>query len=182
MFQPNQLAKQAGETALASIPIKWKKLQGKLKQAKDSQIDSVNIAFEIGVTFQEICGHNQMRLSFFENIKAKLPRGLNYNAAKGCIHLANTLPGPVKTLEDASRAMQSVFQAGGFLEIAHRSEPQQSHAVTPVIAFYNAFTTCKEQIRKQIGGRRIEDEDVKNGIREQIKAQREWLDKVEAEL
>lgn len=182
MFTPNALAVQATNKAIEEIGAKWGRLSDVLGGVASGQIEAVNIAYEIGLDFQEICQHKQLKLSFFENIKGKLPGNLSFATAQKCVHLANSRTGPVTTLLEAQQAMQQVLQIGGLLEDQHRDTRQKSHEVSPVTFFFKAFSTAKESIKKEITNVDKWDSETREGILTEIQRQRKFLDEVEKKL
>ena len=159
---------QAKAASLIKVRGDWTSIMDLGLQLERNKIRFVNLGREVGLALQGLCEHEQMRLSFYEHIKSELPSSLTFSAVQKCIHLAQHLDAPVKTLEEANRVETQMLLAGGFLELPHRTEQQKSHAVTPVLFVFSVIADAKEKLFKRIEEVTKWDDGTRQNVREQI--------------
>jgi hypothetical protein len=176
------LPAQATEESIRKINQDWGELLSLGANVSEAKIQFVNRGREIGLTLIGLCGHEQMRLSFFENIKAKLPGTLTFNSVQKCIHLAHALPEPVRSVEEANRVETQMLLAGGFMELPHREGAQRSHEVSTDVFIFTTFATAKDRLFKKLEDAATWDEQTKASVRQQVESFRKALVEIEAKL
>jgi len=180
--ETSTLALAAKESTLAKIRLDWSRLLNMGDELESRKIKFVNLGREIGLSLQGLCGHEQMRLSFFENIKAELPDKLTFSAAQKCIKLANALADPVATIEEAGRAEQLLLQAAGIEDEPERSGPQAARDSTPDTFVFTTLATAKDRLMRRLADVSQWDELTRQSVREQIAKHKAWLVEIEAAL
>ena len=180
----NAIELHANSAQLTKIHADWAMFLNIGEQIRDRQINAVNLGREIGLGLQGICQHKQIDLAFFNQLQRekKLPENMNFSAAKRCVHLANALPEPVTSIEEAQRMMQEVFLAGGFMELTERTEPQRSHEQTLPTFVFSVFGAAKDRITKRIEDFSHLDDDSRETVRKQIEDHERWLREIKQKL
>jgi hypothetical protein len=151
-------------------------------QLERNKIRFVNLGREVGLALQGLCEHEQMRLSFYEHIKHELPPSLTFSAVQKCIHLAQHLPSPVSTLEEANRVEAQLMLAGGFLELPKRTEQQVSHAVTPIVFMFSVIADAKDKLFRRMEEVEQWDDVTRANVRQQIERFEAALAELKAKL
>lgn len=162
----------AREATIKRIERLFTLLKAKAGVAAHAEIDGVNLAREIGVYLQELSGHEQLKMPFFQSIQAQLPAELDFAKAQKCVSLANNLSAPVKTLEEARRVSQMVFQAAGFLELAAPNETRKASAEPHLTVFVNTLCTARERFQKWMESEPVEKWPSER--KESVKAEIKW--------
>jgi hypothetical protein len=165
MTQIEQLSKNA---SLQKLARDWKKLSDLGHSVCDSKIKLVNLGREIGIGLQTICQHEQMSLSYFETIRTQLPEGFTYTAVQKCIHIANALPEPAKTIEQANHVEAQTMLALGLIEQPHRTAIQNRHESTPDTAIFMALASAKDKLFKQLETSKDWTASTKESVRIQV--------------
>lgn len=113
----------------------------------ENTIGAVNVARELGLHIQGICGHKQMDKIFWRTRCAgKL--NFTFDQAKGFIAVANKTPEPVKTLGEAVHLIQMCLIADNLLTLPERTESQHAHQFDLLERFVNEFTLIRQQLVK----------------------------------
>lgn len=172
-------ARSAGIDKLAED---WSKLLSVGQAMVQSKIAFVNLGREIGIGLQGLCQHDQIKLSFFETIKSRLPESLTYAAAQKCIHLANNMPLPAVTIEDATRVETQLLLGVGFIELPHRAGDQQRHDSTPYTAISMTLNKAKDGLLRQVEDAPKWDDETRTSILRQVEAFSIQLDLIKAKL
>lgn len=168
--------------AIAEVGKSWGEMVSEAQSLAASKIKLVNLARRVGIGIQEICGRDQLQLNFFQTFAAKLPPGLTFAAAKNCVKLANAMPEPAKTVEDANRAEQLVFEATGVMEAPKRLEQHTSRDVAPATFFFTTFAEIREKVNKKIAGWSEWDEETQEGVRREVERAEKWIAEVKTAI
>lgn len=185
-YEVTALQRAATDASIEKLAADWAEAMNLCGEIGSKQIEATNKAREIGLTLQGLCGHEQIHLSFYENLKDKLPKdgalkNFTFDAAKRCVHLANNLKQPVTTVAEAQRAIQTVFIAGGFVEIEGRSVAQLSHDSTPYSFILDSLLGLQTKLEKKIKDTPL-DEMTRGSVRREIEKHKTWLAGFEAKL
>lgn len=168
--------------SLSNIQDLWAEAKAVGQTMIDGKIRMVNCIRHIGLTLQGLCQHNQMKLSFYENIKAGLPADMDFAKAQRCIAIANKHPEEVTTIEQANAAEQMILLAVGQLEPGHREEKQRSHSESPVLEAWTAMADfCRHVERLRCDSVTL-GETERVGMAAQIRRTRAILDALEVQL
>jgi len=157
-------------------------LENDLKQAKLSEIKRTETARQLGIFFQERCGHEQMTMEFFQNHSSNWPQGLHFGIVQKAICLARNHKEPIKTLEQARSAAQLLFQAFGDLPESRRIGPQNASAETPVMWMLTSFSGIESRFKKFEREIPTWDTATKESAKKEITRQIEFLRGLEARL
>lgn len=176
------VASAAAKENLLRIAGLWERLEAVAQSLVGSKIDFVNTGREIGLSLQMLCQHEQIRMSFFENIKAELPKALTFSVAHKCIQLSNAFPEPITTIEKANHAEQLLLQAIGLQAIPERTGTQSAHDSTPDTFVWNTLAAAKDKLIKRLEDATSWDEEMRASVREQIRKHRLWLNEIEMKL
>ena len=182
MNEENAVAAVAHTAAITKLSDDWEHMLALGVNVSQSKIKFVNLGREIGLGLQGLCQHEQIKLSFYENIKASLPASLTFAAAQRCIHLANNLAGPVTTVEEANQVEAQLLLAGGFMEVVHRVGSQASHDSTPDTFIFTTLATAKDRLLKKISEAASWDTETRASVWKQVEQFEATLALVKAKL
>lgn len=163
-----QIEQRSKAASIDKLTRDWKKLSELGKSVCESKIELVNLGREIGIGLQTLCQHEQMSLSFFETIKKQLPEGFSFLAVQKCIHIANALPEPAKTIEEANHVESQTMLALGLIEQPHRTSIQNRHDSTPDTAIFMALASAKDKLFKQLESSKDWTASTKESVRIQV--------------
>lgn len=122
-----KMAAKAKKTLFEGIAREWEAARGAADKAGKLEIEAVNRLRQVGMKLQEVTGREQVHLEFWHDLSEKLPKELTFKAAKFCVHLARNVTEPVKTLDEARRTRQLMFEAFGMADAPKRLEAQTQH-------------------------------------------------------
>ncbi len=112
-------------------------------------IRSANRARELGLHLQTMCGHEHMKLSFWQShCEGKVP--FKFDAAQKFISVANKMDKPAKTLLEAVPFVQTILQAGGILMLPERTETQQRSAISVFQRVLTEITLVRAGFKKAL--------------------------------
>jgi|APGre2960657404_1045060.scaffolds.fasta_scaffold03325_3 hypothetical protein len=171
----NTLQIAARQAAIDGVASDWAELLNEAHDMARSKIRFVNLGRKIGIGIQEACGHNQIGFSFFNEIAAGLPASLNYEAARKCVKLANAMPQPAKTIEDAEAVEQLLLEASGVVDAPKRLEQHTTRDVAPATFFFKVFGELRERVSKKIATAKEWDEDTRGGVLTEINRAEKWI-------
>ena len=180
----NTTTLQAAATAAAIQKINqdWNQIQALGDTLQETKIQFVNIGREIGLTLIGVCGHEQMRLSFYENVKSHLPNGMSYDSVRKFIQLAHSMPGPATSIDEANAAERYV-QMGLGIVVEPTRLGQQNGSTESIYTFFNSiFCSAKAQLIKKLKEQSTWDEQTKASVRQQVESFRKALVEIEAKL
>lgn len=172
----------AKAATITEVVRSWEKLRQEAKEHASDKIKLTNLGRQIGVDLQMLCGHEQMRLSFYEGIKAQLPETLTFEAVQKCIAVARAHPQKIETVEAAMECEQLVLLAVDVIDAPHRSGPQASHDSTPDTFVWSILASAKTRLENKLADRASWDDDMRLAVRKQFEALKAWVEKIEAEL
>ena len=178
----NQIELAAKNAALTKLVKDWSELVTAADGLAESKIKLVNLGRKIGICIQELCGHNQVNFTFFNSLAGQLPPTLTFEAAKKCVKLANSMPEPAKTLDDANRAEQLLLEATGMSDCPKRLEQHTSRDVAPATFFFSAFAEIREKVSKKIVGWSDWDDDTRDGVRREVERAEKWIAEVKGAM
>lgn len=178
----NELNLQARNSGLKKLSQDWAamlKLGGEVSTLK---IQFVNLGREIGLGLQGLCGHEQMKLSFFENIKEQLPKGFTFFSAQRCIQIAHALPEPATTISEAVRVEVQLLFGCGLLDVPHREEAQQQHSRTPDTEVFSILASATDKLFKQFKTVAEWDAETRESISQQVEKFERLLAEIKSQL
>lgn len=178
----NTLALNARKKAIECINRDWAQLICEAGKISESKIKLVNLGRRIGIEIQEVCGRDQLAFGFFQGFSQDLPESLTFEAAKKCVKLANILPEPVKTIEDANRAEQLLLEAAGLVEAPKRLEAHTSRDVAPRTFFFTAFADLRIKVTQKIMDWEKWDDETREGVRQEVMRAEKWIADVKQSL
>ena len=111
----------------------------------ESLVEHVNTGRQIGLLLKEWQGREQVTFEFFHRHQEQLP--FAFDTAQRFVSMANRMPGPAESVDDARRVLQLDFQAAGLLNLPERG-PQIAHAPTGFVMFVGALGAAKERFLK----------------------------------
>ena len=160
----------------------WAQMKNLGEQVVSRKVRLVNFGREFGLLMQELCAHEHMHFSFYENVKAELPDGVSFSAVQKCIHLAHALPAPAATFEEAQRAEQTVLLALGIADEPERKELQEAHEGTPVTVVFKTLAVARDRLTKLLARGPKMDAEMRASVREQIARHKDWVAEFEAQI
>lgn len=182
MNNQNQVAIAARSASIEKIGSDWASLRSLGEQVGLSTIKFVNLGREIGLGLQGLCQHEQMKISFYEHIKEKLPDTMTFSAIQRCIYLANNMPNPASTLEEANRVASQMWLALGELELRHRIGKQTDHGKTQAVDIFNMLAKTRDNINKLVEDLDLCDSYFSGQLLKQIEQFEESLGKIKLKL
>lgn len=125
-------------------------------QIKSRTIAASNLGREIGIHLQTLCGHEQVRFDFWQaKCIGKSP--FDFKTAQSFVAIANRMPTPAETLEEALPVLRQCFFAGNLLADAQRTEPQARSNVSLMERFLGEFTLMRQPLKKILSERPMEE-------------------------
>lgn len=111
----------------------WTIVQRDKTKMSDAAVDIVNHAAQLGRVLVQICGGEQLGLSFWQqNCAAQLP--FNFDAARGLISVFKKVPEPIKEFSEIWPVWKQVNLALGTLQIPERAGEQTASEISPLTA------------------------------------------------
>lgn len=147
----DSVAKLTGKASAAlfkGITKDWEQAKIAVKDAADLELIAINKLRACGIKLQEVSNHEQVTFGFYDSHRTRLPRDMTFKAAKLCIHLARSFETPVKSLDDARKARQMMFEAFGQSAAPHRIGEQTAHEVNPWSDFVARFASIETLFEK----------------------------------
>lgn len=180
-YETTALTRAAEHEALTDIAQRWERAKKRVEAANDETVGAANELRAIGLDFQGISQHEQMKISCFERVKAELPEDLTYEKAQLCIRLANASEGEFKTYQDL-KAAQLVFQIGGFLELPHRTEQQHADPTPPAVFVFQVLSSVKEKFEKRFVDVETWSDQARKLAHREIAKHELWIDDLKGRL
>lgn len=149
------LHREAMSAELFKINQVFEKFDAAAKSISSGTIQSANLAREIGLHLQTLCGHEQMKLSFWQTHCEKALR-FKFESAKLFISVANKMTEPAKTLNDAVPFVQTILQADGILLLPERTETQQRATISVFQKVLAEITMIRVGYKKALKERPME--------------------------
>ena len=141
------LKRESNTAELQTIIETFEKFDALCKGIESGAIKSVNLGRELGLHLQTLCGHQQMKLSFWQgHCEKQLP--FDFKAASLFISIANKIEQPVKTLAEAVPMMQTVLQADGVLILSERTDLQKASGISVLQKFFAEVTLIRADFKK----------------------------------
>ena len=141
-----------------------------------------NIGRRIGIMLQALCKHDQISFAFFQAFDGQLPKGMDYNAAKKCVKLANAMPDEAKTVDDIRKAAQLCFEITGITDEPKRLEQQISREVSPVVFFNTVFSDIRVKVYEKIASWNSWDDMTRESVKTEIARAEKWISDIKARL
>jgi len=139
--------REAAVIEIETINRVWKKFDATAKSIEANTVESANLARELGLHLQILCGHDQLDLGFWQTRLAdKLP--FPYKSAKIFVAVANRMTEPAKTLQDAAQFVQQLLIANGSLQLAERTEAQTASVISVFQRFLAEITLERALFKK----------------------------------
>jgi len=176
------LSTNVNTATLAKVRSDWDEMMEMGANLSAAKIKFVNLGREIGLHLQGLCQHKQMAMSFFENIKGDLPANMTFSAAQKCIHLANALPKPIKTLAEATHCETQLFLAGGWLEEPRREVAHKSHETSIYVAVFETLAQAKERLYDKFDDVADWDDQTKESVLKELEKFEQAIDEFKSKL
>lgn len=178
----NQIELASKTALIKKLSQDWKDLSALGATLCEKKIEFVNLGREMGIGLQAMCQHEQMPFSFYQSIQKDLPKEFSFKLVQKCVSLANALPEPVKTINEANRVESQIMLALGFTEEPHRNEIQQSHYQTPYTSVVNVFIRARADLFKQFSDSAEWDSDMRKSVREEVEKFEKIIQELKAKL
>lgn len=125
------------------------------KDGSEKITDGINGFRQTGILLQSLCGHNQMKAAFWlDKLDGKF--SFSYRIAQNCIAIANRMPKPAKTIQEAVQHVQQGLFAAGQIELSERTEGQTASPISPIQRFLNEMTLIRQPFQKSIRAQPME--------------------------
>lgn len=126
-----KLARKSRDALFKGINADWIAAKKAADEGAKLELMAVNRLRSAGLKLQQASDHEQVNFTFYDNHRSQLPEGMTFKAVKFCIHLARAFAAPIKTLDEARKARQLMFEAFGQASAPKRIEDQASHESNP---------------------------------------------------
>lgn len=129
------MSKAAQAKLIEGASTDFLRAQEACKEAARLEIEAINRLRSAGLKYQEASGHDQPDFGFWQAHKDALPAGATFKALKFCVHLANNIAAPIKTMGEARQVRQTMFVALNEQAAPKRLAPQAAHERNPWTEF-----------------------------------------------
>lgn len=147
---------RAGALKTAAAPVEfgtmakvYEQFDTAAKGIESNSISASNLARKLGIHLQALCGHEQIKFSYWQShCEGKLP--FNYESAKLFVAVARKMPRDAQTIAEAVHFVQMVLVADQSLELPQRTERQLASPISPIQRFLAEMTLIRQPFQKSI--------------------------------
>ena len=151
-----EIQTQAQAAEVQKIAGVFQRFNENINAASKSIVDAANDAREIGLHLQTMCGHEQMKLSFWNNhCEGKV--GFGFETAKQFIGIAKRLPNRIKKISGIPHVIQPMLLAADQLDLPHRKSAHSASTISFVERFLTEVTMVHAPFARAIRENPIEN-------------------------
>ena len=161
------MTKAARKAACLDAGTHWARARNANDNIDQCRIVRLNALRAAGERINVACGREQLLFTVDGNIFCReqllphLPADMSIEAVQGCVHIANKMEQPVKTVAELDRLekqLQEEFQLLGLLPSPRVRELQKAHQKNFFSIYVSVFSTAKESLLN------LEKPDVEGGL------------------